>query len=147
MSSIARALNNIAQSLQAIATAILSSKRIDVRPTVTSNPTSNTIVSKLQKYPDTSTSSNLKPKFENYLPSKMVHISEEEKNAIDSIYKTLTEKASYPEHYDYVMRELKNKFPDLYKSLDFFVISYQRNTKITSYPNYTPPKSPSRYIL
>ena len=50
MNSIAKALNNIAQSLQAIATAILSSKRIDVRPTVTSNPTSNTIVSKLQKY-------------------------------------------------------------------------------------------------
>jgi hypothetical protein len=77
----------------------------------------------------------------------MVHISQEEKNAIDSIYKALTEKASYPEHYDYVMRELKNKFPDLYKSLDLFVISYARNTKITSYPNYSPPKSASRYIL
>ena len=147
MNSIAKALNNIAQSLQAIATAILSSKRIDVRPTVTSNPTSNTVVSKMKKYPDTSTSNNLKSKFQDYLPSKIVHISEEEKNAIDSIYKALTEKASYPEHYDYVMRELRNKFPDLYKSLDFFVISYQRNKKITSYPNYSPPKSPSRYIL
>ena len=147
MNSMTKALNNIAQSLQAIATAILSSKRIDVRPSITSSPTSSTVVSKVEKYPDTSTSNNLKPKFENYLPSKMVHISQEEKNAIDSIYKTLTEKASYPEHYDYVMRELKNKFPDLYKSLDLFVISYARNTKITSYPNYSPPKSASRYIL
>ena len=42
---------------------------------------------------------------------------------------------------------IKNKFPDLYKSLDALVLSYARNTKITSYPNYSPPKSASRYIL
>jgi hypothetical protein len=145
MSSIAKALNNIAQSLQAIATAILNSKKIDVRPAITSNPSSNVIISKVQKYPNDYTSNNFKPKFENYLPSKIVHISQEEKNAIDSIYKALTEKASYPEHYDYVMRELKNKFPDLYKSLDSLVVSYARNTKITSYPNYVPPKSVWKY--
>ena len=45
------------------------------------------------------------------------------------------------------MASVSKKEKDLYKSLDALVLSYARNTKITSYPNYSPPKSASRYIL
>lgn len=108
MNSIARALNNIALSLNSIAKAIENSKKVEVTPSITSNPVSNvtyTITSAQQ--------SGIKNN-----SYEKVSIPKEEKEAIDAIYDALINKGDYPHHHDHVVREMNTKWPVLFKALD-----------------------------
>lgn len=117
MNSIARALNNIAISLNSIAAAINNSKKVEkVEPkntTITSNPASVVTI----------TSSTIS---QNSGIDK-VYVLKEEKEVLDAIYDALTVKGNHPEHHDHVMRELRTKWPVLYKALDKLTIIRKNN--------------------
>jgi hypothetical protein len=132
MNSIARALNNVAQSLQSIATAILTTKKLDVKPAITSNPASGIIVTKVENYTDRiSATSN--PPYKLNTSSKLLHISLEERNALDAIYNALKDKGNHPDHHDHIMRELKTKWPVLHKALDSLIIARHKHYSPTSH--------------
>lgn len=129
MNSIARALNNIAYSLNSVASAISNSKKIEPKllvekTAVTSNPISNVKIT--QSTMNFSDDKN---------PSKMVHITQEEKQAIDSIYDALMIKGNHPRHHDDVMRQLEIKWPVLFKSLQHWMTIRRRvyNQKTSYY--------------
>lgn len=48
-------------------------------------------------------------------------ITVREDQAIKAIYQAMTDKGSYPEHHEYIVRELENKWPALYKALQELV--------------------------
>lgn len=119
MNSIARALNNIAISLNSIASAINNSKKVETKnTTITSNPASAVAV----------TSFVQSGSFEK------VSIPKEEKEAIDAIYDALIVKGNHPEHHDHVVRELRTKWPVLFKALDrLTVVRKKHYNKTTDY--------------
>ncbi len=109
MNSIARALNNIAISLNSIATAINNSKKVETKnTTITSNPTSAVTI----------TSSTI-PQIKD---GDRVYVLKEEKEVLDAIYDALLVKGNHPEHHDYIMKELRVKWPVLFKALDKLII-------------------------
>jgi hypothetical protein len=125
MNSIIKALNNIASSLNAIAVAITNSKKVQPvslpeKPAITSNPISNVKI----------TTASFNPK-----PQEMVSIPKEEKKAIDAIYDTVVVKGVNPEHHDQIMREIKDKWPVLFKALNNLVDVRRRHYNRT-YSSY-----------
>jgi len=139
MKSIARALNNIAQSLNSIATAINNSKKIELKPSVTSNPyTSTNPVSNV-----TITTPNGFQEKVDLAPSKpfkaieKVVIYKEEKEIIDALYKALTEKGINPAHHDKMIKQLSIGWPVLYKHLDR-LIQFRKKNYNKSYSSHYP---------
>lgn len=65
-----------------------------------------------------------------------VYISQQEKNALDSIYRAITDSGNHPKHHDHIMKELKNKWPVLHTALMSLVTAklnssnYSENRKI-----------------
>jgi hypothetical protein len=124
MRSIANALNNIASAIRSLSTIVAPVK--DVRPieqtTITSNPTKSNVtitsVTQLKENPYDSWKKEYTPKkqFERTSP-KLVHVSKSEKDAIDSIYKAITNKGVNPKHHDKMMKQLSEGWPVLYSAL------------------------------
>ncbi len=122
MKAIARALNNIAIAITNLSKS-LSPIKEEIKPniplpnTVTSNPSS----------PNVKITSIYQNK--NY---KMSHIPYDEKVAIDAIYNALTDKGKHPDHHDYIMRELSNKWPVLYEALKKLIVARKESYNYTS---------------
>lgn len=124
MKSIANALNNIASAIRSLSTIVAPPREVKpvVPTTITSNPTkSNVTITSLapvKEDPYDSWKKEYTPKkqFERTSP-KLVHVPKSEKDAIDSIYKAISDKGSHPDHHDHIMRELSTKWPVLYKAL------------------------------
>lgn len=114
MNSISRALNNIALSLNAIANAINNSKKVEIKPSITSNPISSVTITKLSQ--EISEKKHNQEIFKNSF--EKVTIPKEEKEAIDAIYNALIMKGDYPHHHDHVVREMRTKWPVLFRALD-----------------------------
>jgi hypothetical protein len=110
MNSIARALNNIALSLQAIANEMRKNKEVSVVKAVTSNPNYYNTTSKVVTYQEN-------------LENDNILITKKEYKALLDIHKALTDKGSHPIHHDHVMRELQTKWPVLFKALNDFMLS------------------------
>lgn len=45
------------------------------------------------------------------------HVTYDEWHALDEVYMCLVDKGSHPDHHDYIMRELENKWPILFNNL------------------------------
>lgn len=79
-------------------------------------------------YPSTSNPYSSNVKVTSYYQKDLsANISAEEYDALEAVYKALTDKGSYPKHHDHVARELKVKWPTLNKALDQLVKA--RNSK------------------
>jgi hypothetical protein len=115
MNSIARALNNIAISVQNLANAFNTSKdqnKSIVPTTVTSNPlSSNVTITSVAKTKEVAP-------YLKHDHTGMVSITKEEKRALDTIYNALADKGNHPSHHDHVMRELSTKWPVLHSALN-----------------------------
>ena len=121
MNSIAKAINNVALSLSRIATALeykkiettpISQKKLFLNPTETSNPNYTKVTSTITA-----------------IPVSMTSVPRNEGQAFDAIYNTLVNKGTHPDHYDFLMREIKTKWPSLWQNLQDII-------KIRSTPQY-----------
>ena len=137
MNSIAKAINNVAIAIQAVATAITGSNKIQTKTVTTSNPVSTTVTVKpVETLPNISTPKTnpyTQPK-QNYYSSYKISLNE--KNAIDAIYLALVDKGNHPDHHDHIMREISIKWPVLYKALDQLIIARKQKHLENDYHNY-----------
>lgn len=135
MKSIAKAINNVAIAITNLGKVLVLNKPAEtkdpVSTTITSNPISTGVKIKTQYY----TESYTQPKSKSWESSKFVRIPQEEKDAIDAIYKALTEKGSHPDHHDHIMRELLTKWPVLHSALNRLIRS--RKETYNQYTNYS----------
>lgn len=123
MNSIARALNNIAISINKLSDAVASSKKLSPTPfpkvTTTSNPIP--VVTKITEK-EISKSQAI-----NNVVGTMVHISRAEGEAIRSVFNAVTNKGINPVLHDKMMAKLKSEWPVLYKALDELVAAHSYN--------------------
>jgi hypothetical protein len=122
MKAIARALNNIAIAITNLSKS-LSPIKEEIKPNI---PLPNTVTSNPGN-PNVKITSIYQNK--NY---RMSHIPYDEKVAIDAIYDALTDKGKHPEHHDYIMRELSNKWPVLYGALKKLIVARKESYNYTS---------------
>lgn len=144
MNSIARALNNIAISINRLADAVISSKKIEAPKQLpapkaeTSNGVGHvTITSQFIETP-------YKPSASNFAlgnSSKMVRVLQEEKDALEAIYKALSDKGKHPDHHDYIMRELSTKWPVLHSALTKLLIVRKDKYNKQTYDVWKNPKN------
>lgn len=110
-------INNLILAINNLAAAI---NKKNSSHTTTSNP--------YYTYPSTSNPYSSNVKVTSYYQKDLsANISAEEYDALEAVYKALTDKGSYPKHHDHVARELKVKWPTLNKALDQLVKA--RNSK------------------
>ena len=110
-------INNLILAINNLAAAI---NKKNSSHTTTSNP--------YYTYPSTSNPYSSNVKVTSYYQKDLsATISAEEYDALEAVYKALTDKGSYPKHHDHVARELKVKWPTLNKALDQLVKA--RNSK------------------
>jgi hypothetical protein len=130
MKSLTNAIFSVATALNRIAAAIENKSSVQ---TVTAYPTTVT------SNPSTSTKTTI------YTPlnPSTTSFSYDLKIIIDDIYKALSDKGSYPEHHDHVLRELKIKWPVLHNALQ----RLQRNIDESkdNWKSYSKFKSNSKY--
>lgn len=110
-------INNLILAINNLAAAI---NKKNSSHTTTSNP--------YYTYPSTSNPYSSNVKVTSYYQKDLsANISAEEYDALEAVYKALTDKGSYPKHHDHVARELKVKWPTLNRALDQLVKA--RNSK------------------
>lgn len=114
MRSIINAINNLSMAINNLASAMNSKKVFNdaVSKPTTSNPYSanSTITSYYSyTYPQDKNSASI--------------ISNAEHKALRKIYDAITDKGPYPHHHDHIMKELKTKWPTLYKALDELIFA------------------------
>ena len=129
MRSIARALNNIAIAITNLSKALTPVKEkvttVPASTSITSNGLGNSNVKITSVYQG---KSFYEPQKDNsWKSSKISHIPQEEKLALDAIYNALMDKGRHPDHHDYIMRELSTKWPVLHAALKQ-LISVRNNT-------------------
>jgi hypothetical protein len=144
MNSIAKALNNIAISINRLADAVISSKKIESSKQLpalkaeTSNGLGHvTITSQFIETPHKPSQTN----FDLGNSSKMVRVFQEEKDALEAIYKALSDKEKYPHHHDVIMRELSTKWPVLHSALNKLLIVRKDKYNKQSYDIWKNPKN------
>jgi hypothetical protein len=112
MKSLVSALNNIASAIEKLAAALKKETPNTYSPiakTTTSNPYSSNV--KITSYREE-------------INETSVRITKAQYDALLAIKKALTDKGSYPDHHDHVVRELKIKWPVLSSALDQLLESY-----------------------
>lgn len=112
MKSLINALNNIASAIEKLANSLKKdapNSYIHTNKTITSNPYSSNV--KVTSYREENNSTS-------------VTITKDQYDALIAIKKALTDKGSYPKHHDYIVRELKIKWPVLSSALDKLINSY-----------------------
>lgn len=122
MKSIINAINNLSMAINNLASSIKSKNVVTsvASKSTTSNPyVANSSITKYYSY------SNSKGK--NLLST----ISDAEHKALMSIYNAITDKGSHPDHHEHIMRELKTKWPTLYRALDELILA-RSNPKYSS---------------
>jgi hypothetical protein len=112
MKSLIKALNNIASAIEKLANSLkkdVLNSYTPVNKTITSNPYSSNVkvTSYREEYNNT-----------------FIRIPKDQYDALIAIKEALTDKGSYPEHHDYIVRELKTKWPVLSSALDKLLNSY-----------------------
>lgn len=125
MNSIARALNNIAYAISNLASAITPPKVNEpkaVNTTITSNPSYEAV-----KVTSTAVTTTY-PKHNHYSfgPKNspvIARVTQQEKDALEAIYKALSDKGSHPDHHDHIMRELSTKWPVLHSALNKLLLA------------------------
>lgn len=124
MKSIINAVNNLSMAINNLASSIKSNNFVTgiASKSTTSNPyTVNSTITKHSHYPYSYSKTK-------NLPST---ISDAEYKALMSIYNAITDKGSHPDHHDHIMRELRTKWPTLYKALDELILA-RTNPKYSS---------------
>jgi murein L,D-transpeptidase YcbB/YkuD len=126
MKSLTNAILSIASALNRIAAALETKSLIQ--------PKQLSLINKHDRVNNSTTTTTTVPTVSSVYYSNeysTVHISRQEKNALDRVYNAISEKGVNPKHHDKIMSDLSKKWPTLSSALIALVAAKSKSDKQT----------------